>query len=113
MTIMNDPTPTFVSQSGTELILAPAQCEEPGFSTLILSYPSYFYPLDYVFEIIQDESLLVDSIEAPTLREIEFITGFSTIQWQECIFALKTSADTEASFCGSFSYAFSSDSGID
>jgi hypothetical protein len=62
---MNDPFPTFISQSGTSLIFDIGQCEEPGFFTLILGFPSYVELLDYEFEIIEDPALLVDYIEGP------------------------------------------------
>jgi hypothetical protein len=69
--------------------------------------------LDYILEIIEDPALLVDSIEAPSLSEIQFITGYDSTKWQECSFLLKTSDNSEAAFCGSFTYSFSSESGID
>ena len=44
---------------------------------------------------------------------MEFITGYTTMVWQECIFALKTNEDSEATYCGSFSYLITSESGVD
>ena len=79
---------------------------------MIFTYPSYLVPVNYSFEIIEDPSLLVDFIQSPELREIDFIIGYSSMVWQECIFDILTSSGTEAFFCGSFTYAFTSESSI-
>ncbi len=46
-----------------------------------LAYPSYTNVVDYSYEIIEDPTLLIDSIRAPELNDLTFKKGTDNLVW--------------------------------